>query len=306
MAIRRLEQLAALRVGEPDLHDPLEPSAAQLAGHAAEDVAESELPLQPRRTRQDPPLVERDGLHHLHRGRARRVVRRAGLEEADDLGAPVPGAADDRSQGLGGDELAHRNARDGGVRDQRHHGIAVAAEHHGLDVFDRDVERLGQEHAVARGVEHARHAEHPLAGEAARLHGHVAHDVERIRDHDDDRPGSHPGNLRGHRAHDPGVGLDQVVAAHARLAGDPRGDHEQLGARGLVVPVGAQHSSVEPLDGARLPLVQRLALRHPLDHVDHHHGPRELLLGQPLRRGGADVARSDDRHFLEHARRFRV
>ena len=53
----------------------------------------------------------------------------------------------------------------------------------------RHVERLGEERAVARGVEHAGHADHALAREAGDLHRHVAHHVERIRHHDDDRVG---------------------------------------------------------------------------------------------------------------------
>ncbi len=109
-----------------------------------------------------------------------------------------------------------------------------------------------------------------------------------------------------HRAHDAGVGLDQVVPAHPRLPGDPGGHHEQLGARRLVVPVGADDPGVEALDGPGLPLIECLALRDALDDVDHHDGARELLFGQPLRRGRADVACPDDRHFLEHQDRSRA
>jgi hypothetical protein len=63
---------------------------------------------------------------------------------------------------LPGQQLGHRNAGDRRVGDQRHHGIAVAAQYHRLDVLDRDLERVGEEGAVAGGVEHARHAEHPF------------------------------------------------------------------------------------------------------------------------------------------------
>ena len=57
----------------------------------------------------------------------------------------------------------------------------------------------------------------------------------------------------------------------------------------------------KPSIGARLPLVERLALRHALDHVDHHDGAGEVLLGQALGRGGADVAGADDGDLFEHA-----
>jgi hypothetical protein len=73
--------------------------------------------------------------------------------------------------------------------DQRHHRVAVSAEHHRLDVTHRAVERLGQEGTVARRVEHAGHAEHALAREAGGFLRDVAHHVERIADDDDDRVG---------------------------------------------------------------------------------------------------------------------
>src|SRR2546427_9104712 len=60
--LRRLVQLLPLGAGQRDLDDPLEPGATELTGHAAEHVAEAELPLQPGRARQDPALVEGDGL----------------------------------------------------------------------------------------------------------------------------------------------------------------------------------------------------------------------------------------------------
>ena len=134
-------------------------------------------------------------------------------------------------------------------------------------------------------------------GKPRGLHGDVAHHVERIGDHDDDGLGRHPRDLLAHRAHDAGVGLDQVVPAHPRLPGDAGGHHEHLGAGRLVVALGADDPGVEALDRARLLLVERLALRHALDHVDHHHRAGQVLLGQPLRRGGAHVSRPDNGNF---------
>ena len=61
----------------------------------------------------------------------------------------------------------------------------------------------------------------------------------------------------------------------------------------------------KPSIGAGLPLVERLALGHALDDVDHHHGAGEVLLGETLRRGGAYVACAHDGHFFEHARSLR-
>ena len=45
-------------------------------------------------------------------------------------------------------------------------------------------------------------------------------------------------DLFGHAAHDVLVGLEQVVAAHARLAGAAAGNDDHVGAGGLLVAVG--------------------------------------------------------------------
>ena len=79
--------------------------------------------------------------------------------------------------------------------------------------------------------------EHPLAREARRLQGHVDHRVERIGDDDEDRVGRVPDGLLDDGADDPGVLGQQVVAAHARLAGQAGGhDHDvRAGRVGVVV-----------------------------------------------------------------------
>ncbi len=65
--------------------------------------------------------------------------------------------------------------------------------------------------------------------------------------------------------------LQQVVAAHAGLAGNARGDDHDVGVgRGRVV-VGAGDGHVALLDGHGFQQVQRLALRHAFDHVDQDH-----------------------------------
>ena len=160
---------------------------------------------------------------------------------------------------------------------------------------------LGQKRPVAGGVEHAGHAQHPLAGEAAGLHRDVAHHVEGIGDDHDDGLRRDPGDLLRHRAHDAGVGLDQVVPAHPRLPGDPGRNDEHVRASGLVVAVAADDPGVEALDGSRLPLVEPLALRHAVHDVHHDHGPGEIFFGQPLRRSRSDVSRPDHRNFSQHA-----
>ena len=81
-------------------------------------------------------------------------------------------------------QLGDRNAGDGRVARQRDHGVAVAAEDEGGDVFHADFEFLGDEGTEAGGIEHAGHADDALAREAAHLVGGLGHGVERIRDDD--------------------------------------------------------------------------------------------------------------------------
>ena len=85
----------------------------------------------------------------------------------------------------------------------------------------------------------------------------------------------------------------QVVAAHARLAGQAAGHHDHVRAGRLRVVVGAADLHVVPDHRRRLGEVERLALRQPLHDVDQHH-VRQPGLGDALRGRRADVAGADD------------
>src|SRR5439155_21450746 len=105
--------------------------------------------------------------------------------------------------------------------------------------------------------------------------------------HDDDRLGAVLLDLLRDLFYDVGVGADQVVAAHARLAGDAGRDDYQLAPRRRGVVVGADHAGVEPFDRRGLPLVEPFALGYALDYVLEDDAPGELLFGQALGGGGA-------------------
>ena len=107
-------------------------------------------------------------------------------------------------------------------------------------------------------------------------------------------------DLLGDRLDDAGIRVEQIVARHARLARDAGGDDDDVGARRLVVAVRADDARVEAFDRRRLPLVESLALRDALDDVDHDDGARQLLLRDALRSRRADIARADDRDFVDH------
>ena len=93
--------------------------------------------------------------------------------------------------------------------------------------------------------------------------------------------------------------MQQVVAAHAGLAGNAGGDDHDVGVgRGGVV-VGAGDGHVALFDGHGLQQVERFALGHALDHVNQH-DIGQFLGRNPVRGSGADVAGADNAYFFTH------
>ena len=64
-----------------------------------------------------------------------------------------------------GEEFGEGDAAHGGEADDGDHGVTVAAEDEGGDVFHGDAEFHGYEGAIAGGVEDAGHADDAVAGE---------------------------------------------------------------------------------------------------------------------------------------------
>src|SRR5205823_4101443 len=93
-----LRQILALRADPPgclpeppqlviveiELDDLLDSSPPQTGWDSDVDIGDAVLPGRPRTHRQDLPRVGGDRVHHLRRGRRRRMVRAALLEERHD------------------------------------------------------------------------------------------------------------------------------------------------------------------------------------------------------------------------------
>ena len=94
-------------------------------------------------------------------------------------------------------------------------------------------------------------------------------------------------------ADDAGVLGQQVVAAHPGLAGEARGDDDDVGAGRVGVVVRAGDPGVVADDRCGLGEVETLALRQPLDDV-HQDDVGEAGLGDALSGRRADVAGADD------------
>ena len=104
----------------------------------------------------------------------------------------------------------------------------MAAEYESGDVLDGNVELIGQEMAETGGIENPGHAHHLVVGQAAFLAHDPDHGVEGVGDDDDEGLGAVFLDAPGDRGDDPGIDADQIIAAHARLAGHTGGDDDHV------------------------------------------------------------------------------
>ena len=185
-----LLKIGLLLRGQLQLDDPLDAAGAQNDRHADIIAADAVLLVAIGGAGNQPLLVANDRFDHLRRGRGRRVVGAAGLQQADDLRAAVAGALDDLVQPLGIEQLRDRNAADRRATGHRHHRVAVSAHQQGRNVFDAHAQLHRQKRAIAGRVEHAGLAQHALRRKAGDLQHALHHRVERIADDDDDRVGA--------------------------------------------------------------------------------------------------------------------
>jgi hypothetical protein len=275
------------------LHDA---GAAQLYRYADEGIAVAVLPFEAGTAGEDAFFVADDRLHHLG-GCGAGCVPGAGAHELDELATSKLGALDDSVKRFGIDHLRDGDAGDRGVTRQRHHGIAVAAHEEGLDVFGRHVECLGEEGPVAGGIEDTGHAEYFLPGEAGGFPGGVRHDVEGVGHDDDDGIGGVGHDGAGDGYDDFGIGGDEVVAAHTRLAGHAGGDDDDIGVGGILVVVGPFDAGAVMVDGRLLPGVKGLAPGHVTSDIEQDDLVDDVFVGEHIGAGGAYVAGADYGYF---------
>ncbi len=107
-----------------------------------------------------------------------------------------------------------------------------------------------------------------------------------------------PGDVLGDGLDDTRIDVDEVVAAHAGLAGHTGGHDDDVAAGRRLVGRGARDGRVEAFDGGRLEKIQCLSLRHAIDlrNVDEH-DVAEFLAGGPDSRAGANIACTNDRNL---------
>ncbi len=199
------------------------------------------------------------------------------------------------------DEIRQRNASHRRIANRGNHLVAVAAKHEGGHVFNRDLQFISEKIAKARRIEHAGHADDLLARQTAELLQRPHHGVERVGDADDEGLRGMRLDPRRHRVHDLEVDAEQVVAAHAGLAGDACGDDDDVGAgdRGIVARAG--QSRVDALNRGRFGQIQRLALRHAINDVEKD-DVAELLQRRQESQRSANLPGSDQSYLLARHR----
>ena len=179
----------------------------------------------------------------------------------------------------------------------------MAAEHERRDVFDRDVQRLGEKASHACRVEHAGHAHYAVFRKSRAAKRDLRHRVERIRNDDDKSVWRIFRDLIGDRADDVGIGLEQVVAAHAGLSRQAGGDDDDIGIRRLLVRIRTDELYVKTVDRSRLCEVERFALRRSLDDI-HQNDVRKLFARDPMSGRRTDISRSDDRNLISSSSHY--
>ena len=105
------------------------------------------------------------------------------------------------------------------------------------------------------------------------------------------------------RVHDLEVDAEQVVAAHARLAGNAGGDDDDVGAGDRRIVARAGQSRVDALNRGRFRQIQRLALRHAVDDVEKD-DVAQLFHRRQERQRPADLAGPDQSYLLARHRIF--
>ena len=278
------------------------PPAPITTGTPTYRVAHAVLATEIGRAGQHATLILEVGFGHRDAGGGRGIKGRAGLEQVDDLAAALASALDHGVQTLLRrpahlDEVGQRNAGDRGIAHRGDHVVAVAAEHEGGDVLDRDLELVGEEITEARGVQHAGHADDLVGRQARELLQRPDHRVERVGDADDEGVGGMRLDARADGLHDFEIDADEVIAAHAGLARHAGGHDDDVGPGNVGVGTRARQLGVEALDRSGFRQIQRFALWHAIDDIEQDDVAQFLDRGQ-MGQGPADLTCADQSNLL--------
>ena len=97
--------------------------------------------------------------------------------------------------------------------------------------------------------------------------------------------------------HHIGIDPDQIITAHAGLAGHAGCDNNDIAVCQRCIVICARQHRVKPLDGAGLRNIQRLALRYALGNIEHG-DIAQFLETRQKRQRPADIASTNERYFI--------
>jgi hypothetical protein len=119
----------------------------------------------------------------------------------------------------------------------------------------------------AARIQNACHATDLVMWHAGKLAQGPDHRIQRVGDADDERIGGVGGDAFANRFHDLQVDAQEVIAAHARFAGDTGSHDADIRASDIFVRLGAFQRGVEPFGWAGFGDVQCFAFRSALGDV---------------------------------------
>ena len=251
-------------------------SCSELHGHPDKEVMDPVLAFQQGGAGEHPLSVIENRIDHLDHGCRGSIVRAAGFQILDDLSASVSRTFYEALNRRSVQQVRKRYTGHARITHQRHHGVAMAAQDKGRDVFYGHIQLLGNKGAEASCVQDAGHSDHPVLGKATDPVRHMAHGIEGIRDYNQNAARRILDGVFHGVLDDVIVGPQQIIPAHPRLAGEAGSQHHNIGVGGRLVVVTARDFDVDARHGAGLQYVQRLALRDTLQNIDHHD------VGQPF------------------------
>ncbi len=136
-----------------------------------------------------------------------------------------------------------------------------------------------------------------LCRQAAGLLQHPDHRIQRVGDADDECVGGILLDALADLAHHLDVDAQQVVAAHAGLAGNTGSHDDHVGTGDIGVVGGAGHGGIEPLDGRTLGQIKALARAQSVNNVKDD-DVAQFLHRRQMRQRAANVAAADQRNLF--------
>ena len=160
----------------------------------------------------------------------------------------------------------------------------------------RYVKLFSQERLVSSRVENSRHSDHVRGRESGLFLHEVHHRVERIGDNDNERAWGVLFDTSSDLLDDVGVGLHEIITAHAGLTRKSRGHYTDVSARDIGDIVRSGYLEVETEYRREVREVECLSLRHPINHVKENYVTKVALSAQQSE-GSTDLASADKRYL---------